>query len=57
MYPDWFIMGINREGGRQISYHMPAYLWADTGCAETLDRAPEWDGHTPGDVVKRLAEV
>jgi hypothetical protein len=56
-YPEWFIMGINKEPGRQISYHMPAYLWPETECAETLERAPEWDGHTSADVIKRLADL
>ena len=57
MFPDWFVMGINREHGQQITYHMPAYLWAETGCAETLDHAPEFDGHTPANVLQRLGRL
>jgi hypothetical protein len=57
MFPDWFIMGVHDEQGRQITYHLPASLWADTNCAETLDRAPEFDGHTSTDVLQRLARL
>lgn len=54
MFPDWFVMGIHKERGRQITYHLPARLWLDTYCAETLDRAPEFDDHTSTDVLQRL---
>lgn len=50
----WFIMGIEKKPGEQISYHLPIRKWDETGFAETLDRAPEWDGHTPDDVIDRL---
>lgn len=54
MFDGWFVMGINREPGKQITYHLPERLWPTTEFAPALDRAPEWDGHTPDDVVKRL---
>lgn len=50
----WFIMGIGKEEGKQISYHLPVARWDETDFAETLDRAPEWDGHTSTDVLNRL---
>jgi hypothetical protein len=53
-YDGWFIMGIGKEKGRQISYHLPMSKWEETNFAETLDRAPEWDDHTPEDVLQRL---
>lgn len=53
----WFIMGINKDKGNQISYHIPIDRWEDTNFAETLDRAPEWDGHTPKDVLERLKNL
>lgn len=53
-YDGWFIMGIGKEKGKQISYHIPLVCWEDTEFAETLDKAPEWDGHTPADVIERL---
>lgn len=54
MLPGWFIMGIDDQPGEQISYHLPERLWSDAWFAKPLDRAPEWDGHTSADVVKRL---
>lgn len=53
-YEGWFIMGIGKEKGKQISYHLPLSRWDETDFAETLDRAPEWDGHTSADVLERL---
>lgn len=52
--PGWFILGIGKEKGKQITYHLPTKLWFDCGFAETIDRAPEWDGHTPADVLERI---
>lgn len=56
-YTGWFIMGIGKEKGKQISYHLPLSEWDNTHFCETLDYAPEWDGHTPADVIKRLDEL
>ena len=53
----WFIMGMGKENGKQISYHIPLSRWDETAFAETLDRAPEWDGHTPDDVIQRLKKI
>ena len=53
-YDGWYIMGIGREKGKQISYHIPLSRWDETNFAETLDKAPEWDGHTSADVLERL---
>jgi len=57
MYPSWFIAGMNLPGG-QISYHLPLWMWdlLDNGDIDTMECSPKWDGHTPADVVKRLAE-
>jgi hypothetical protein len=52
--PDWFVLGIGREKGVQITYHLPMSYWEETNFAETLDRAPDWDGHTSADVLERL---
>lgn len=56
-YEGWFIMGIFSKKGDQISYHLPIDKWEMTRFAKTLDQAPEFDGHTPSDVLKRLAEL
>lgn len=53
-YEGWFIMGLGKVKGKQISYHLPLSRWEETGFAETLERAPEWDGHTSDDVLERL---
>lgn len=50
----WFILGIGTGKGKQITYHLPLSSWGETDFVETLDRAPEWDGHTPKDVLERL---
>jgi len=57
MFDGWFIMGINQAKGYQITYHLPIEKWGDTEFAETLDKAPEWDGHTPDDVLKRIKDL
>lgn len=51
----WFIMGINKVEGEQITYHLPIGKWEETKFADTLDKAPVFDDHTPEDVLKRLA--
>lgn len=51
----WFIMGIGREKGEQISYHLPMSYWGEcSDFASVLPQAPEFDGHTSADVLKRL---
>jgi len=50
----WFVLGIGKEKGKQITYHLPIEKWDETDFAETLEKAPEWDGHTPQDVLDRL---
>ena len=56
-YGGWFILGIDEAEGEQISYHLPMSKWNETGFAETLDRAPEWDGHTSDNVLTRLSKL
>lgn len=56
-YEGWFIMGIGKEKGKQISYHLPLSRWDETEFAETLEQAPEWDGHTSFDVLERLKNL
>ena len=53
----WFILGIGKEKGKQVTYHLPNSRWDDTSFAETLEKAPEWDGHTSQDVLKRLPGI
>lgn len=53
----WFLLGINKEPGKQITYHLPIALWDDCRFAEELAQAPPFDGHTPKDVLKRLSKI
>jgi hypothetical protein len=52
----WFIAGIDNELGKQITYHIPMSYWEDWP-ADEIEKAPEWDGHTSADVLKRLSEL
>ena len=56
-FNNWFILGIGKEPKTQISYHLPLSKWEETDFAETLDKAPEWDGHTSDDVLERLIKL
>lgn len=57
VWDGWFIIGIGRVKGTQITYHLPLDRWEETNFADTLDRAPEWDGHSPADVLLRLKKL
>lgn len=53
MFDGWFVAGIGVRPGEQITYHLPMSYW-DRLDVPYRDRAPEWDGHTPADVLTRL---
>lgn len=53
----WFVLGINKEKGEQITYHLPLQYWEGAYFAEELDKAPEYDGHSSNDVLARLIEL
>ena len=57
-YEDWFILGIHKGEGFQITYHLPSRYW-DEVCdfAEVLEKAPKYDGHTSDDIIKRLSSL
>lgn len=50
----WFVLGIFSEPGKQITYHLPISKWDECSFANEIDQAPEFDGHTSADVLKRL---
>lgn len=56
-FEGWFILGLIEVPGKQITYHLPLSRWEETNFAETLDKAPEWDGHTSADVIGRLKNL
>jgi hypothetical protein len=51
----WFLLGIGKEAGKQITYHLPLKEWNKCAFAETLDKAPEYDFHSSDDVLERIA--
>lgn len=53
----WFVLGINKEAGRQMTYHLPMSEWDNCSFATELETAPEWDGHSSADVLQRLKAV
>jgi hypothetical protein len=53
----WYMLGLHREEGKQVSYNLPMSTWKDTWFADTLHKAPTFDGHTAADVLARLNEV
>ena len=54
-WPGWFIAGIGREPGKQITYHLPDARWDEATMPE--EDPPPFDGHRPEDVLKRLAAL
>ena len=56
-YEGWFILGINQEKGKQITYHLPVHFWDSTDFATDLGRAPEYDGHSSEDVINRIKKL
>jgi hypothetical protein len=50
----WFVLGIFKDKGKQITYHLPISEWHKCYFAEELEKAPEWDGHTSDDVIVRI---
>lgn len=51
----WFVLGIGVEAGKQITYHLPNSYWAECAAFAVIRQAaPEFDGHTSSDVLKRM---
>ena len=56
MYDGMFIVGIDTPDG-QATYHYDIDpYWGMFRCKE-LDRAPEWDGHTPEQAIERIGKL
>lgn len=56
-FEGWFVLGIYNEKGKQISYHLPVSRWIDCSFAESIEKAPEFDGHNSADVLQRLKKL
>lgn len=62
MFENYFIVGMtanpfgNKEGvtANYLSFHYHIDHWDKFHFCDTLDKAPEWDGHTEKDVIERL---
>lgn len=54
-WPGWFVVGIGREPGKQITYHLPDARWDEATMPEDLP--PPFDGHTPAMVLARLKDL
>ncbi len=48
----WFVVSVQLESG-QVTNHYKLEDWTLFQIDE-VDKAPEWDGHSPQDVIKRL---
>ncbi len=56
-FSGWFILGIEKEHYKQITYHIPVSEWEECEFAVTLEKAPDFDGHTSFDVIERLKNL
>lgn len=56
MFDGMFIVGIETPNG-QATYHYDIEPYWDMFKVKELDKAPKWDGHTPTDAIKRIADI
>lgn len=54
MFDDSFVVGINTPEG-VYSYHYDLEYWDLFDEIKEVDRAPEYDGHTPSDIDRLLS--
>lgn len=57
LWDGWFLLGMNDEVGKQITYHLPLSEWNNCWGIVEVPRAPLFDGHTSDDVVNRLSKL
>lgn len=55
MYDNYFIVGITTDEG-DYTYHYHEKYWRMFDVPE-LEFAPEWDGHTPGDILRLISLI
>ena len=48
---------MGEEKGEQMTYHLPMSKWDECNFANTLDKAPDFDGHTSQDVLERIKNL
>lgn len=56
MFKDMFIVGVNTPEG-QATYHYDIDPYWEMFQVKELDKAPEWDGHTPDEAIRRVATL
>lgn len=56
MYDGMFIVGIETPDG-QATYHYDVEPYWDMFRCKEVDRAPEWDGHTPDQAIERIGKL
>lgn len=56
MYDGMFIVGIDTPAG-PATYHYDVEPYWDMFPCRVLDRASEWDGHTPDDAIERIGTL
>lgn len=56
MYDGMFIVGIDTPKG-QATYHYDIDPYWDMFDVRELDKAPEWDGHTPDQAIERIGSL
>ncbi len=56
MYDGMFIVGIETPEG-MATYHYDIDPYWDMFKIKELDKAPEWDGHTPEDAINRIMSL
>ncbi len=53
----WFLLGVGKDPGTQMTYHLPMSEWEECSFCPELEIAPEFDGHTSDDVLKRIKNL
>ena len=56
MYDGMFIVGIDTPEG-QATYHYDIKPYWDMFECREMERAPEWDGHTPAQAIERIGKL
>lgn len=56
MYEGMFIVGIETPDGQATYHYNVEPYWNLFRCKE-MDRAPEWDGHTPEQAIERIGKL
>lgn len=56
MYDGMFIVGIETPNGQATYHYYIDPYWNMFECQE-LERAPEWDGHTPQEAIDRIGKL